>query len=44
MLVVWGKLADRIGNRSILIGVEMVVAVLPLLWLGIDSDQLSLRL
>lgn len=44
MLVVWGKLADRIGNRSILIGVGIIVAILPLLWLGIDSDRLSTRL
>jgi MFS family permease len=43
MLIVWGKLADRIGNRPILIGVGMVVAILPLLWLGIGSDRLSLR-
>ncbi len=27
MLVVWGKLADRIGNRPILIGVGMTVAI-----------------
>lgn len=44
MLVMWGKLADRIGNRSILIGVGMAVAIAPLLWLGIDSDRLSMRL
>ncbi|BAU63983.1 major facilitator superfamily MFS_1 [Stanieria sp. NIES-3757] len=43
MLVVWGKLADRIGNRSILIGVGIAVSILPLLWLGIDSDRLSTR-
>jgi MFS family permease len=42
--VVWGKLADRIGNRPILIGVGIAVAIAPLLWLGIDSDRLSLRL
>lgn len=44
MLVVWGKLADRIGNRVILIGVGITVAILPLLWLGIDSEFLSTRL
>ncbi|AFZ37739.1 major facilitator superfamily MFS_1 [Stanieria cyanosphaera PCC 7437] len=43
MLVVWGKLADRIGNRSILIGIGMVVSILPWLWLGIDGEFLSTR-
>jgi MFS family permease len=44
MLIVWGKLADRIGNRSILLGVGIAVAIVPLLWLGIDSDRLSMWL
>jgi MFS family permease len=44
MLVVWGKLADRIGNRPILIGVGMTVAIVPLLWLGIGEDRLSIKL
>ncbi len=30
MLVLWGKLADRIGNRPILITVGIVVAVTPI--------------
>ncbi|MGL5871981.1 MAG: MFS transporter [Xenococcaceae cyanobacterium] len=44
MLVVWGKLADRIGNRPILIGVGITVAIVPLLWLGIGENSLSMRL
>lgn len=34
MLVLWGKLSDRLGNRPLLLLVGILVAVLPLLWLG----------
>ncbi|MEG4006824.1 MFS transporter [Microcoleus sp. Pol11C1] len=34
LLMFWGKLADRWGNRPLLIGVGLVVAITPLLWLG----------
>ncbi|MEG5208833.1 MFS transporter [Microcoleus sp. ARI1-A1] len=34
LLLFWGKLADRWGNRPLLIAVGLVVAVTPLLWLG----------
>ena len=34
LLMFWGKLADRWGNRPLLIAVGLVVAVTPLLWLG----------
>lgn len=34
LLMFWGKLADRLGNRPLLIAVGLVVAVTPLLWLG----------
>ncbi|MGG6294118.1 MFS transporter [Leptolyngbya sp. AN02str] len=44
MLLFWGKLADRIGNRSILLLVGVMVAVLPLLWLGADASALSVWL
>jgi MFS family permease len=39
MLMLWGKLADRIGNRPILLGVGIIFAVFPLLWLftGVNS-------
>jgi MFS family permease len=42
MLIFWGKLSDRIGNRPILVGVGMVFAVWPLLWLVIHHDALSI--
>lgn len=41
MLVLWGKLADRVGNRSILIAVGLVVAVTPLFWIGTGMNSLS---
>ncbi|MBE8970323.1 MFS transporter [Nostocales cyanobacterium LEGE 12452] len=41
MLLLWGKLADRIGNRPLLLLVGVLVAVTPLLWLGVRSDQIS---
>lgn len=44
MLVGWGKLADRIGNRPILLLVGILVAVTPILWLGTDADVVSLWL
>ena len=42
MLLVWGKLADRFGNRPLLLLVGIVIAVSPLFWLGVGTDQLSL--
>ncbi|PSB03372.1 MFS transporter [Merismopedia glauca] len=44
MLMVWGKLADRWGNRPLLLIVGVMVALTPLLWLGTDERQLSLWL
>jgi MFS family permease len=44
MLVLWGKLADRIGNRPILIGIGIVVAVTPLLWLVTGANPISIWL
>ncbi len=44
MLMVWGKLADRLGNRPILLGVGVLVAVTPLLWLGTGNNGISLWL
>ncbi|HEY9803007.1 MAG TPA: MFS transporter [Leptolyngbyaceae cyanobacterium] len=41
MLLLWGKLADRIGNRPLLILVGVLVAVTPLLWLAVGSNQIS---
>ncbi|MGV0026112.1 MFS transporter [Phormidesmis priestleyi] len=44
MLLLWGKLADRFGNRALLLLVGILVAVTPLLWLGTGTDTLSLWL
>ncbi|MCA1994301.1 MAG: MFS transporter, partial [Coleofasciculus sp. S288] len=44
MLVFWGKLADRIGNRPLLITVGVLVALTPLLWLGAGNNAISLWL
>ncbi len=41
MLVLWGKLADKIGNRPLLVMVGILVAVTPLLWLGMGADAVS---
>jgi MFS family permease len=42
LLVGWGKLADRFGNRIILLGSGAVVAVIPLLWLMTGAGSLSI--
>lgn len=42
MLMMWGKLADRIGNRPILLLVGIVVAVTPLFWLGTGANTVSI--
>lgn len=44
MLLLWGRLADRIGNRPVLVLVGILVAITPLLWLGIESNSASLWL
>lgn len=44
MLMFWGKLADRIGNRPILLLVGTLVAVIPLLWLGTGDTSRSIWL
>lgn len=41
LLVIWGKLADRFGNRPILIVVGILVAVTPLFWLGTGHHSIS---
>jgi MFS family permease len=43
-MILWGKLADKIGNRPILISIGIIVAFIPLLWLGIGNHQLDLWL
>jgi MFS family permease len=44
MLLVWGRLADRWGNRPLLLGAGLVIAVLPLGWLAVNDGTLSLWL
>ncbi len=44
MLMVWGKLADRTGNRFLLLLVGILVAIAPLLWLDVSQNSLSLWL
>ncbi len=42
VLVVWGKLADRIGNRPILLGAGIVFAIFPILWLSAGMNAWSI--
>ncbi|CAA9311942.1 Uncharacterized MFS-type transporter [uncultured Microcoleus sp.] len=42
LLMFWGKLADRWGNRPLLIVVGLVVAITPLLWLGTGNYPFAL--
>ena len=42
MLLLWGKLADRVGNRPLLLLVGILVAVTPLFWLGARTNSVSL--
>ncbi|MEH2459441.1 MFS transporter [Nostoc sp.] len=44
MLILWGKLADKIGNRPILICIGILVAATPMLWLGIGANRLDIWL
>ncbi|BAZ38243.1 major facilitator superfamily MFS_1 [Calothrix sp. NIES-4101] len=44
LMVLWGRLADRIGNRSILIWVGILVAITPILWLGVNGSNLDIWL
>ncbi|MBC1219099.1 MFS transporter [Nostoc sp. UCD121] len=44
MLILWGKLADKIGNRPILICIGILVGATPLLWLGIGANRLDIWL
>ncbi|MDF5735783.1 MULTISPECIES: MFS transporter [unclassified Nostoc] len=44
MLILWGKLADKIGNRPILICIGILVAATPVVWLGIGANRLDIWL
>lgn len=44
LMVLWGRLADRFGNRLILIFVGILVALTPLFWLGINNNSIDIWL
>lgn len=39
LMILWGRLADKIGNRPILIVVGLLVAATPILWLGVGGNN-----
>ena len=41
MLVFWGKLADKLGNRPLLLLAGIAIAVIPLFWLFAGTDSVS---
>lgn len=41
MLIFWGKIADRVGNRFLLLTVGVLVAMTPFFWIGTGTDALS---
>ncbi|MBD2198695.1 MULTISPECIES: MFS transporter [Calothrix] len=44
LIVLWGKLADKIGNRRILMMIGSLVALTPLLWLGVSANSWNIWL
>lgn len=44
MMILWGRIADRVGNRPILLLVGVGVSLTPLLWLGVSNNALSVWL
>jgi predicted MFS family arabinose efflux permease len=44
MLLWWGKLADHVGNRWVVLSVGILGAVIPLCWLGVNTNSLSVWL
>lgn len=44
MLVLWGRVADRVGNRFLLLSVGLVVAITPGLWIGTGANDWSVWL
>jgi MFS family permease len=42
MLIVWGRIADRVGNRLLLLIVGVLVAITPLLWLSTGANPISI--
>jgi MFS family permease len=44
LIVLWGKLADKIGNRRILMLIGILVALTPLLWMGVSASSWNIWL
>jgi MFS family permease len=44
MMLVWGRLSDRFGNRPILLCVGIAVAIVPLFWLLTGFEQVRSQL
>jgi len=44
LIMLWGRLADKIGNRPVLMINGFFMAVLPLLWLYTDNSSVSIWL
>ncbi|BAY08218.1 MFS transporter [Calothrix sp. NIES-2098] len=44
LIVLWGKLADKIGNRRILMLIGILVALTPLLWMGVSANTWNILL
>ncbi|BAZ05263.1 MFS transporter [Calothrix sp. NIES-3974] len=44
LMIFWGRLADRIGNRSILFFVGILMAIIPVFWLGVGQTNVDLWL
>ena len=44
MMLFWGRLADRFGNRALLLLVGVLVAVTPLFWLATGANTVSMWL
>lgn len=44
MMLLWGRLADRIGNRPLLFVIGILASLLPLLWLGTNVNPISIWL
>jgi MFS family permease len=44
MLMIWGRLADRMGNRVVLAIAGLILALTPILWLLVSADSRSLWL
>ncbi|SRR5579883_326124 len=44
MLILWGKLADKIGNNYTLVLAGIFMIIIPLLWIGIGNDVIDVWL